>query len=95
MAKRNSETDEGISGSLINAKRCKEDAYLWHAAKDSSEESSEETPESEDDEKKDVDIELLEEKVKRMNTTLAELKVCLCNQQIVRDFRRQKLKSKN
>ena len=73
MAKRNGETDEGISGSLINAKRCKEDAYLWYAAKDTSEESA---PESEDDEKKVFDIQFLEEKVKRMNTNLSELKVC-------------------
>jgi hypothetical protein len=73
MAKRNSKTDEDISGSLITAKRCKEDAYLWHAAKDSSEESA---LESEEDEKKNADINILEEKVTRMNTTLAELKVC-------------------
>ena len=79
MAKRNSETEEGISGSLITVKRCKEDAYLWHAAKDSSEESA---LESEEDEKKNADIDILEEKVKRMNTNLAELKVRYYNQPI-------------
>ena len=92
MAKRNGEIDEGISGSVITAKRCKEDEYLWYAAKDSSEESA---PESEEDEKRDVDINILEEKVKRMNSSLAELKVCHNNQPIKRVFRRQKLISNN
>ena len=81
-----------MSGSVITAKRCKEDEYLWYAAKDSSEESS---PESEKDETKDIDINILEEKVKIMNTNLEKLKVCQNNNSPKIVFRRQKLISNN
>ena len=92
MAKRNGETDAGISGSLITAKRCKEDEYLWYAAKDSAEESS---PESEEDEKNDVDITTTVSWTRRMNTNLEELKVCQNDKSSKIVFRLQKRISNN
>ena len=95
MAKRENEINEEISGSLIVVKRCKEDENLWYPAENSSEDVSMDTdsvqqrfgkteneglkPVPELDEKTEVDVNILEEKVKRMNINLAELKVCYQN----------------